>query len=161
MSHIFRVLALSRTFLWETSSTSSWWSHCYLNGQPSCTDRVYSSPFARDAQWARLNMELTWESPREECQVTGRVEEGGGGPPDPEQMACRKPIVKNRGLEEEGGRVRTWSSGSQLKGRLVLSPPPPKNAQYSSSSCSRRQMRASLGLCVGTPLSLSPECFVV
>lgn len=57
---------------------------------------------------ARLNMELTWESPREQWEKNARsrgcVEErwSGSGLLAPEQMACRKPIDENNKGKREG-----------------------------------------------------------
>lgn len=125
LSHIFHVVALLRTFLWETA------------GKKSSASHSHSSPFVRDAQRARLNTVLTWESPREECQVTGHVEEGGSGPSDPEQMVCRKPIVKNRGLKREGGRDSPdleQRFAAKRKTCLVAPPPHPplKNGSHNT-----------------------------
>lgn len=77
--------------------------------------------------------------------------------PWPEQMACRKAIDENRGLKgkREGGFRLSAVVAAKRKTCLVVPLFPKTVAQYSSSSRSRRQTCVSLGLCVGTPLSLS------
>lgn len=134
LSHIFHVVALLRTFLWETagksllhltghsSSTSSWWTPCHLNGQPSCVDRVYTT--------SRRGTFLT-VCPR---RTTGQTKHGADVGVTPRRMPGHGPCgggwqwslgPRADGLQEAYcQKQRTeGNSGSQLKGRLVLSPP--------------------------------------
>ena len=86
---------------------------------------------------------------------------GGSGPLAPEQMACRKPIDKKRGVKgEKGGSVQT---GLQLKGRLVWFALPPKKQSHNTpvQVTAEGNRVCRLGLYLGMPFSHSyPEpCF--